>query len=206
MNYIYDIYINLNKTLYDFYEWNKNDNLIHIKKIPIFMIDNQNLKKILTNEIKVDTIFLKKIECKTEVWSPNTSLTYCTLFTDCNDIIAIQFDANGNSIKKSLLFIDEEADTLEDMEKLNICNIKFEIIGKSNYILKTRKEIKTDNFIDSELENIDTKKLNYICYECLGTINKNSKENIKLLKKLDHNSKKYENLCNILKLTSKAIK
>ena len=37
MNYIYDIYLNLNKNLYDFYEWNKSDNIIHIKKIIDFL-------------------------------------------------------------------------------------------------------------------------------------------------------------------------
>ena len=42
MNYVYDIYLNLNNVLYDFFDWDKNDKLIHIKKIPIFKIWNKD--------------------------------------------------------------------------------------------------------------------------------------------------------------------
>ena len=44
MNYIYDVYLNLNDTLYDFFDWNKNDKLMHIKKIPIIMVSNDVIK------------------------------------------------------------------------------------------------------------------------------------------------------------------
>ena len=40
MNFIYDIVLNFNKDFYNFFEWNKNDNIINVKKIPIFLIDN----------------------------------------------------------------------------------------------------------------------------------------------------------------------
>jgi len=206
MNYIYDIYVNLNETLYDFYEWNKSDNLIHIKKIPTFIIDSDTLKCITANKIKISLNFLKKIDGKTEVWSSSFKLSYCALFSDYNDIIIIQFDNDGNSIKKSVLYVDEESEILEDIKKTNIYSISFELIEKSQLMLKTRKQIKSDSFINRELKNIDEKKLNYICYECLGTSNNNSKENIKKLKKLKYTSSTYKNLYDILKLTSKATK
>ena len=206
MNYIYDIYINLNETLYDFYEWNKNDNIIHIKKIPIFMVDCNTLKCMISNKIKVDSNFIKKINNKTEVWSPNTKLFYCALFSDYNNIIAIQFSDKGNSIKKSYLYVDEESEILEDIEKEKQSNISFEKLEKTNYILKTRKQIKIDNFINNELKNIDEKRLNYVCYECFGSLNNNLDESIKKLKSIDYQSKKYNNLYDILKLTSKANK
>ena len=34
MNFIYDIVLNFNKDYYDFFEWNKKDSVINIKKIP----------------------------------------------------------------------------------------------------------------------------------------------------------------------------
>ena len=46
MNYIYDIYLNLNETLYDFFDWNKNDKLTHIKKIPVFKVSEENFKEL----------------------------------------------------------------------------------------------------------------------------------------------------------------
>ena len=202
MNYIYDIYINLNELLYDFYEWNKSDNIIHIKKIPFFIIDSNTFKYIISNKIKIDSNFLKKINNKTEIWSPIISIPYCALFCDYNDIIVVQFDKYGYSIKKSFLNIDEENEIIEDIEKNSISNITFKLVGKTNSLLKTRKQIKIDRFINKELKNIDNKRLNYICYECLGYIS----NNINDLKKLDHSSKKYKNLYDILKLTSKASK
>ena len=33
MNYIYDIVLNFNSNNYEFYEWNKNDNIINIRTI-----------------------------------------------------------------------------------------------------------------------------------------------------------------------------
>ena len=113
MNYIYDIYINLNELLYDFYEWNKSDNIIHIKKIPFFIIDSNTFKYIISNKIKIDSNFLKKINNKTEIWSPIISIPYCALFCDYNDIIVVQFDKYGYSIKKSFLNIDEENEIIE---------------------------------------------------------------------------------------------
>ena len=44
MNYIYDIYLNFNKELYDFFDWNKSDKLTHIKMIPIFKVNEETIK------------------------------------------------------------------------------------------------------------------------------------------------------------------
>lgn len=37
MNYIYNIHLNFNKMYFDFYEWNDNDEIIHIKKFLSFV-------------------------------------------------------------------------------------------------------------------------------------------------------------------------
>ena len=66
MNYIYDIYLNFNKDLYDFFDWNKNDKLIHIKKIPIFKISEENFKMYVHNSIIINNTFLNSVYNKTE--------------------------------------------------------------------------------------------------------------------------------------------
>lgn len=202
MNYIYDIYLNLSEKLYDFFEWNKSDNLIHIKKIPVFIIESSKLRSIMANNIIVDNHFINRIANKTEIWTPNIKLTYCALFCDNNDLIAIEFDKNGLSIRRSNLYIDEESDVLEDIKQKKSINIEFKIKNRIQYTFKTRKQIKIENFVNQELKNIDNTKLKYICYECLGITN----GDIRKLKKIKHTSADYKNLYNILKLTSKGLK
>ena len=38
MNYIYDIVLNFNKEYYNFFEWNKRDNIVNVKKIPLYVM------------------------------------------------------------------------------------------------------------------------------------------------------------------------
>lgn len=202
MNYIYDIYLNLNDVLYDFFDWNKNDKLIHIKKIPIFKISEDKFKMIVHNSIKFDNDFVISVHKKTEVWNISQNLDFCALFTDNNNIIAVEFDENGNSTKKSFLQIDEELEILETINKLREREINFEVIKKIDSILKTRKELKDESFIKRELKNIDNEKLRYIYFECFGRHENNRKEILNSIKNLSKNSKTYKNLYNILKLTS----
>ena len=68
--------------------------------------------------------------------------------------------------------------------------------------LKTRKQIKEENFITDELKNIDNNKLNYIYFECFGKHENDRNLILNKLLNLSKNSKTYKNLYNILKLTS----
>lgn len=202
MNYIYDIYLNLNEVLYDFFDWNKSDKLIHIKKIPIFKISEENFKMCVHNSIKINNTILNNVYNKTEVWDMCGKINYCALFCDNNNIISIEFNENGESIKKSYLLIEEELEILETTQKLKESNIEFKILKQEIEILKTRKQIQDDKFIKQELKNIKKDKLNYIYYECFGKQENNKKNILNKLNKISKNSKLYKNLYDILKLTS----
>ncbi len=202
MNYIYDIYLNLNETLYDFFDWNKNDKIIHIKKIPVIKVNEETFKTLTSNQIKVDDELLLQIYSKTEIWNMNGKINYCSLFSDNNNIIAIEFNKSGKSIKKSFMYIDEELEVLEIINKLNEKRISFEVLNNQKNVFKTRNQIKEDDFINQELKNMDESRLNYIYFECFGKREKNKKIILDNIKKLQKNSKIYENLYDILKLTS----
>lgn len=202
MNYIYDIYLNLNDVLYDFFDWNKNDKLIHIKKIPIFKIDDQDLNKIVYNSVKVSNTFLKSVYNKTELWNLSDKIKFCALFSSNNDIIAIEFDEYGNSSKKSFLQVDEELEILETIHKIPYIDLDFDIIKKNTLLLKTRKQLKEESFIKKELKNMEKEKLDYIYFECFGKKEKNKKIILQNLENISKNSKIYKNLYDILKLTS----
>ena len=202
MNYIYDIYLNLNETLYDFFDWNKNDKMIHIKKIPIIIISTSAIKELINYKVKINEEFLNDIYNKTELWNFADKINYCALFSDTTSILAIEFDSKGNSIKKSYLLIDEELEILEDTKKFKEKNIEYKILDKTNYIFKTRKELREEKFIENELKNIENDKLNYIYFEFFGKHEKNKKTILNSINRLSKNSKTYKNLYDILKLTS----
>ena len=206
MNYIYDIYLNFNKDLYDFFDWNKNDKLTHIKMIPVFKTTEDNIKTIINHNIELKKNYLINILNKTIIWNKSEKYKNYVLFCDENNVIAVEFDENGKSINKSSLLVSEELEILETTYKLRIKNIDFKILNKQKNITKTRKQIKDENFIKDELKNIDKEKLNYIYFECFGKQEKNKNVIINKLLNLSRNSKTYNNLYNILKLTSTTTK
>lgn len=202
MNYIYDIYLNLNENLYDFFDWNKNDKLIRVKKIPIIKISEDKFHKLVSNKIIIDKSLLSRIYNKCELFDKNNKLEYACLFSDSSNIIAICFNENGKSIKKSFLSVDDELEVLEIVDKLKQENIEFKTVCKEKQFLKTRKQLADEKFIANELKNIDVNKLNYIYLECFGKKENNKKTIMDNIKKVAKNSKTYEKLYNILKLTS----
>lgn len=202
MNYIYDIYLNFNDVLYDFFDWDKNDLLMHIKKIPIFKINSEDLIQIIQNTIEVQKDFLNSIYKKTELWNTAERNDFYALFCDENNIIAVEFNECGKSIKKSYLQVDEELEILETIYKFKEIKIEFKILAKEKILLKTRKELKDEIFVEKELKNIENDKLKYIYFECFGRHEKNKNEILNSIHKISKNSKTYKNLYNILKLTS----
>ena len=62
MIYIYDILVNFSKKEpYDFYEWNKDDEVINIKKIKLVRVTTKTLKELLEYESNIEKDFLLKI-------------------------------------------------------------------------------------------------------------------------------------------------
>jgi len=202
MNYIYDIYLNFNKELYDFFDWNKSDKLTHIKMIPIFKVNEETIKSFISNIVKLDEKTFSLVKKKSTIWNKATKYENYALFADENNVIAIEFDDEGKSINKSYLLINEELEILETTYKLRTRNIEYKILNKDTIKLKTRKQIKEENFITDELKNIDSGKLNYIYFECFGKHENDRNLILNKLLNLSKNSKTYKNLYNILKLTS----
>lgn len=202
MNYIYDIYLNFNEELYDFFDWNKSDKLTHIKMIPIFKVNEDTIKSFISNIVKLDEKTFLLVQNKSTIWNKTNKYKNYALFADENNVIAIEFDDEGKSINKSYLLINEELEILETTYKLRTKNIEYRILNKDTIKIKTRKQIKEENFITDELKNIDSNKLNYIYFECFGKHENDRNLILNKLLNLSKNSKTYKNLYNILKLTS----
>lgn len=207
MNYIYDILINLQKNLYDFYEWNTSDEIMHIRKIPLIKISTSDLLNIKNNLIQLDENTLKNISNRAEVFTSHNVriVKYLCLFSDDNDVLAVEFDKNGVRNRVSKLLIDEELEVLEVSEHINVSDIKYEIKGK-NFIdnFKTRKEIKIYDYILRQLNKDNYEKLKFLYFDCFDKEESNCQTIIKDLKKeLKSNWKSiYEKVYKFLKLSS----
>lgn len=175
MNYIYDILLNFNKKIYDIYEWEKNDIITHIRKIPLFIVEKKQLLEIVNNEVIFNQEKLKKIENKTEIFTKNNveHLNYCMLLCDLEEVIALKINNNGEIDKISKLLFDEEMEVIEYGESLPLANLEYKINGKrkkDNY--KTRSEYYIQEYIFKEIKklikNNNYEKLQYLYLECFN--------------------------------------
>jgi hypothetical protein len=169
MNYIYDILLNFNNEYYEFYDWNNEDKLTHIRKIPIFKVSDDVLKNIIMNEVIVSEDLLKRIKNKTEVFSKNyiDILNYSCLLCNDKKVIGIRCNDKGKVIGKSDLLIDEHNEIIEILDRYDLYNLDYKITTTNEVInFKTRKEVKMQKFIMREIDRQPTNKLEYLLYEC----------------------------------------
>ena len=187
MTYIYDIVLNFNNDFYEFYEWDKNDNLTLIKKIPIIKVESDFLDKVFNLKLKIDDPLILEITDKCEVNNKKKKiLKYACLLTDSYRIIGILLNNKGEIIKLSDLLIDESFEALNISKRLQTKNIAYNILGtrNNNYFL-TRNEIKIKEYMEFELKRInkenDLEKLKYLYFEFF---NKTPTDDLNIYKEL----------------------
>lgn len=163
MIYIYDILLNfcdLNE-LYDFYEWNPNDNIENIKRIKMVHVARTTFDDFLYYKGKIDKDFLLKIYRTCEVYTDRKVkiLDYCFLISDGERVLAVEFDSTGEIIYKSKLLIDEEEEIALLANNLETVFLSFQ---KEKRVLMdrffTRNEIQIRNYLMKEIKECYSKK------------------------------------------------
>lgn len=209
MNYVYDVLLNFNKEMYEFYDWNLDDYISHIRKILVFRVDNKTMRDLVNNSIVVDSDFLIKISNRTEMFTKQNVkiINYAALFTNGSFVIGIKFDKNGEIIGRSKLLIDEELDILDSALDMNQYNLKYNLIADNkNVSFKTRKEIFIEKYILKKLNEVENNKemLKYLYYECFNEKNNDFRKMLlKLNKSLTNNwDNFYNKVYNFFKLTT----
>lgn len=152
MKYIYDIVLNFNKDYYDFYEWNNDDRIINIKKIPLYRVSKNDYLSIKYNDIIINN-FSDRI----------------FLITDTLGVMGVMLNKSGRVIKRSSLLIDEEDEILDESKKLKIFKLnikrniykKREIIGRNT--LEKRRVV--NSFFRKVNKKDDIYLLKYIYYD-----------------------------------------
>ena len=211
MCYVYDIVLNFNSDLYEFFEWKREDSLYHIKRINLIKVDSITYNNIFDNiVIFTNNSFLLNIFNKCEYYTNRSidTINYAFIITDSYRLLGIMLDNNGKTIKYSSFLLDEEEEILDVSSKLKETKLNYKIIKKRNRNdFNTRQEINIVNFIKKDLDNNYKKnnlnKLKYLYYEYF---NKQS-DNIdliyqELVNELDKDiTEKHYNLYNLIKLS-----
>ena len=195
MQKIYDILLNYKKNPYEFYEWNKTDNIDHIKSILCFKIKDDSLYDLINNDAKIDVNFLKIIKDKTELFGGKLvkNIEYACIFYSREVACAFEFYKYGRIKNRSYLLFDEEEDIILSGKLDKIVDIKYEIIKKYDYNdCITRNEAKKISQVTKYMDNIKSKdEIKYIYFECFNEEEKDSSIAIKKLKEkiknLDNN-------------------
>ncbi len=190
MDYYYDVLLNFQEKYCMFYEWDKDDEIEYVKKMPVMHIDSKTYLDLLTKIIRVKEDFLNNIIDKTKL-KQNNYLKYACLFSDGKNSLALEFNEEGLVINKSSLILDDELNLNEFMYNISLCKLDYEIVMDDEVRMETRQEAKVKKIIRIEIENMYQKKnyskLKYIYLEwfneLLDDIDKMYKN---MLKKLEN--------------------
>ncbi len=208
MNYIYDVLLNFQTEYYDFFEWNQNDNIYHMRKTPIIKINKKRLNELKNNIVKFDDDTLNIINSKSERFKQNniSKLKYIFIVGDEHECLAIKLNKNGVISQKSSLLPNEQDDVIEILKLQPEIKLNYKIIKQKQINnFKTRFEIENEKFIIDELNKIyqqnNFQKLNYLCLECFNKSETNiNKAYIKLKQEIKKTNKNFKKLYNIFKM------
>lgn len=210
MTYIYDVLLNFTdeNKLIEFFEWNSEDTLEHIKRIPLIKVSTKTLNDFLTNNIKVDKTLLNKIQNITIMYRKTKDLEYATLLSDSNKVIALEFNKAGEIIGKSSLLLDEEEEILDESYDVQEETIIYKVLGKlTPHQFLTRTETKHQNYLLKEIENLykekSTEKLLFLYEEIYNKDNLTLQDKyLRLKNDLENNyTNKFNSLYETVRLT-----
>lgn len=206
MNFIYDIVLNFNKEFYDFFEWNKKDNIVNIKKIPLFVVNNDIFNNMKYDFLKVSTDFVASIKDKTYTYNRQKIGNSC-LLSNGKQVIGVIFNDKGELIKRSSLLLDEEEEVLDEIYSDEITNIEIIKIrrNKDNFNINRVLKEKKDFLIKYINRESNVSNLKYLYYDYFEKEEENSnliKE--KLISEINNNwNKKFDNFYNTVKIFCK---
>lgn len=175
MNYIYDVLLNFQKDFYDFYEWNQDDEIIHIRKIPLFYINNKDYYTIKNSTVSFNKEFCSKIHNRTEKFKKInvTLLNYVFLISNGKETMALKLGKNGIVTHKSSLLLDENEEISEMAEDLKLYNLEYKVIKLNDESINTRYEKENILDISNKLKFLynhkEDDKLKFLYLECFGT-------------------------------------
>ena len=178
MTFIYDVLLNFQdkNRLVEFFEWEDNDMLEHVKRISLFRIPSVDMDHFCFSDVKVDKEFLNRFKGKVLLYKRKKTTFYGCLFCDLNRVVAVEFSSSGEIIARSCLLLDEEDEVIESAKDLEVSSISYKVLkreGGCSFL--TREEEFERHYLYREFvslfeeKNVD--KLTYLYEEIFGVDN-----------------------------------
>ncbi len=205
MNFYYDITLDFLENSYSFYEIEKTDNFVEVKKIPLFQVSNKVLKDFINNKVKVNQDFLNIIYNKTML--KNSYIEYACILADKNNAIALEFNEEGIVTKYSSLSLMDELNLLEVIYTIKNIDIDYNIISKNSKSMTLRKENIIKDIIKKEITKLyndkNISKLQFLYLEWFDDLESDIDKiyNTMLDKLKDNISKKEEKISKIIEMS-----
>lgn len=188
MNYVYDILVNLNEEVYDFYDWEETDNFVHVRRVPLFKLSHEDYINVGYKKVKLKEELLLEIKDKTQVFSSRNIeiIPYSMIVSDGISAIMLEFDERGYTSRKSKFLVNEEIEVVEVASNMKESIFKYNVVNnkvRRNTMLRSEKVVLKN--ILKELENLkdDSLKIDYLYYEWFDSNNGENKYE-KLVKSL----------------------
>lgn len=173
MHYYYDLLINLDELPWEFYEWDKKDTILSVKKIPFLRIKEQDFLKIFSNDGEVDQNWLKPYQNKTFM-KGNIKNATMLLLSSTKNCLVIELSDTGQIIARSKLLIEDENNCNELATSLKEIEVPFKKIKKILQRKEFRQALEEKKLIKIELNSIkqseNISKCSYLYYEWFGKL------------------------------------
>ena len=208
MVYVYDIVLNLNDELLEFFEWEDSDKIKYIKKVPLVKTDDTFIYNLINNNIKLEDNFIDSIKNKT-VYYDNKEKNYPIIIFANGDLAIALLIKDNKTFLYSRLLLDEEYEVMNIASRLSTTKMNYIVINKKDINNNlTREERRIKDVLLNEIKylynNNKLDKLNYYYYEYFNELN-NNKEDVykKLISSLNKIDDKHLKLLEVVNLTSK---
>ena len=163
MNNIYDVILNFNKYYYEVYEWNNNDDVENIRKIPFFKVSDKAYLNLKNREVIISKKSLSMLKKNCSLLDEVIDEIRC-LITNGRECMGIIIDKDGIIIGRSAMLYEEEDEVLEESRGIKKIEIEFDSIGEryGGSRLENEKKKILEEFINN---NNDKMILKYIYYD-----------------------------------------
>ena len=145
MQYYYDVLGNFSEYILKFYEWESDDDIVNIKKIPFIKISKEDMRVLLSYSVI--------LEMESIVRNSKDKTNYLLFSTGC-DALMVELNQEGKIIYYSSLLIEDELEVNELAHNMNTTKLKFKVLDKIKSLSDYRQGEKAKNLIVHELKKI----------------------------------------------------